>query len=128
MSVVVLLIGLAFAGVCWRLGTLMAAALTTAIDRQLAVRERAVAVEERRIALEEKARSPRPKAEPMPPDLRARIASLDEDWARDDEERTIMALFAELDNWEQVRMNLRPLPSSTGTDTIFTPDPSEFIR
>ena len=112
---------------CWRVGTALSGVLGTLGDRSLTVRERLASVEERKITLEELSRKPRAKAQPMPVDLRNRIAVFEDDWAREDEERTIMALYAEYDDWDTVRKNLRPLPSAQGTDQIFAPKP-EFIR
>lgn len=120
MAFVVLMVGGAFVYVCFRVGTACVAAvraigmpfteaMTASVSRELAVRERLAAVEERRITLEELARRPKPPAVPMPPDLRARLAMLDADWARDDEERTMRSLYAELDDWDLVRAQLRPL-------------------
>lgn len=128
MTVWLSLAVVAWAAVCWRLGTVLAHALTTIFDRKLAIAERLAAVEERKVTLEELARRPAPKAPPMPADLRNRIASYDEDWAQEAEERTILMLYAEYDDWDQVRKNLRPLQSLTDPASLDAPFVEEFPR
>ena len=92
------------------------------------IKQRRVDIEERRLAIEEKAKAPPPRPEPMPSDLRSRIAAFDEDWAQEEETRRLSSLYAEFGTWEDVRKNLAPLaPVVETTDHIFTPSP-EFVR
>lgn len=114
-----LVVGVAFATACWRVGTLLALAVRPMGDRWLSVQER-------KIALEEAARAPRPKAKPMPPDLRNRIGMLDEGWAQEDEERTLFALYAEYDDWDIVRQQLRPLAPITDPMSVDRPFADPF--
>lgn len=126
MAVALAVVGLAFAVACWRIGLLMAEVVKAWAANDYTLNERRVAVEERRIALEEAARAPRKRAEPMPPDLRARIGMLDEEWAREDEERTLSMLYAEYDDWEKVRQNLRPLIAQTDPMSVERPFAEPF--
>lgn len=127
----VLFVGLAACAVAWQVGMAAVRALETRWTAERAMHNardgERIALEERRVQLEESLRAPRPKAQPMPAHLRNRIASLEDDWAREDEERTIMALYGELDNWEKVSQALRPLATSESVDRIYTPEP-EFVR
>lgn len=125
MALALAVVGLAFCLACWRVGTLLALTIQTVVGRKIAVAERLATVEERKVTLDEQARKPKARAEPMPPDLRSRIASFDDDWAREDEERMLFALYAEYDDWEQVRKNLRAIATPTETEHIFAP---EFVR
>lgn len=47
------------------------------------------------------------RPEPMPADLVGRIAQWEDDWAREDEERYIKGLYADLGNWDAVRRAVR---------------------
>lgn len=70
---------------------------------------RAMALKERKQAfLEQRAAKPS-VIPPMPPDLLERCQAWDEEWANEDERRTILALFQEHGDWERVRQNLLPL-------------------
>lgn len=134
-----LFLGLAAIAVCFVLGGRLLTILDakwreerTAHQQQMErigmLDERRVVVEERRVAVEERAKAPPPKPEPMPSDLRGRIAMFDEDWAREDEERTLMSLYAELGDWDAVRKQVRPLaPVVESDDLIFARAP-EFVR
>ena len=128
MAVALAVIGVAFGLACWRVGTRLALVLQPALDRKLTIAERLATVEERKIALEEAARTPRPKAAPMPADLRNRIASFEDEWARDDEERTLLMLYAETDDWELVRKQLRPIATANDPRTWDQPFVEEFPR
>lgn len=128
MAVALAVIGVAFGLACWRVGTRLALVLQPALDRKLTIAERLATVEERKIALEEAARTPRPKAAPMPADLRNRIASFEDEWARDDEERTLLMLYAETDDWELVRKQLRPIATANDPRTLDQPFVEEFPR
>ncbi len=121
-------IGCAFAFACFRVGMALTDIVRASNDNRHALDERRVAVEERRITLEEQAKRPAKRAEPMPQDLRNRIASFEDDWAREDEERTLMALYAEFDDWELVRKNLRSLNQITDAATLDAPFAEEFPR
>ena len=128
MALALAVVGLAFCLACWRVGTLLALTINTTFGRKLDLEARRVAVEERKITLEELAKRPAKKAVPMPADLRNRIASYEEDWAQEAEERTIQVLYAEYDDWDLVRKNLRPLNSITDPASLDTPYVEEFPR
>ena len=127
MPFAVALVGFVFAYVGYRIGSAWVEAFRAQAVNAYRLDERRVAVEERRITLEELAKAPRPKAVPMPADLRNRIASFEDDWAREDEERTLIMLYAEYDDWDVVRKQLRPLNSVMESDTPFA-EPPEFVR
>lgn len=128
MAVALAVIGVAFGLACWRVGTRLALVLQPALDRKLTIAERLATVEERKITLEELARRPAKKAEPMPSDLRNRVASFEDDWAREDEERTLLMLYAEFDDWDAVRKQLRPIGGVTDPKTLDQPFVEEFPR
>ena len=128
MALALAVVGLAFCLACWRVGALLALTINTVLDRKFAIDERHASVEERKVTLEELAKRPAKKAEPMPPDLRNRIGSFEDDWAQEAEERTISMLYAEYDDWDLVRKNLRPIVGLTDPATLDKPYAEEFPR
>ena len=77
---------------------------------------RRVAVLERRIALKERQFTERPQAEPMPDDLVQRIDSWEDSFAQDEERSRLIALYADLRDWDKVRAQLPALRPFTATE------------
>ena len=101
MAVAVGVIGLAFAGVCFLLGT---RALQAFADDRAAER----VLKREKYALKERlgAKPEAKDSEAIPEDLVQRIQSWEDDFAKADEERNIRVLFAQLGDWDKVRRNL----------------------
>ena len=128
MAVALVLSCLICCTLLWHLGVRYAAHAEKqwSAEHDLAVRR--VKIDEQRLAMDVEKGKPRAKSPPMPADLRNRIASYEEDWAQEAEERTIQVLYAEYDDWDLVRKNLRPLNSITDPASLDTPYVEEFPR
>jgi hypothetical protein len=78
-------------------------------------REREVELAEDRFRWEKSRVAAPKKPAPMPDDLVGRIMSWEDDFAQDQERQTIMALYADLEDWDQVRTKLLPLTPQVET-------------
>ena len=85
--------------------------------------ERRIVLDEAYLALErdrldtDKAKAALPKARTeMPIDLVARVEAWEDDWAREDERKALMELYAEYGDWDIVRRKYSP-SLATAADT-----------
>lgn len=85
-------------------------ALSQKWQRERDLEDRRLKVAEREIALkEDAAKRPDGSDAVLPPDLRDRVQSWEDAWAKEGEEANIRSLYAELRDWDAVRRMLQPL-------------------
>lgn len=86
---------------------------TERAGERLVVERRKVMVLEREMTLRE-SQAQRPDASVViPEDLQGRITAWEDDWAQGNERQTLLALFAEYQDWDVVRRKLTPLNRGT---------------
>lgn len=86
-------------------------------ERRLRLDEDYLALERERLDNEKhKAALPKARAD-MPPDLEARVNGWEDDWAREDERRALMEMYAEYGDWDIVRRKYSPSLADSTADT-----------
>lgn len=84
--------------------------------KELALDARLVSVAEREITLKERLHERPSASQAMPDDLAARVRSWEDDFAQEQERDTLMSLYAEYRDWDEVRRKLPALAPFQSAD------------